>query len=325
MVVRLAVVLGVEHGATGGQLGHAIALEEARRREGLACSVEQRRRDRRSAVDDVADGRQLDPGQRRVGVASVEHHLDHGRRQHDVRDLLVDDGLQGGLAAERRQHDVHAAGDQLAVHRREVGQVEHRHGVQEHRVATVEAPGKPRQAGEGQVVVADHHALGETGGAAGVEHPEQRIAAAAHVLHRLGRGQQCLVVEHAFGGFAVASIDQVAERIGLLEDRFAHRLEGVVDDQHGRLRVVQGIDDLGHAPARIDRVQHTIAPRHAQAVLDVTLRVAREHGDAVAAGHAQPLQGAGQSGHALPEFGERHTASQLANGSHIGTLLHVAV
>ncbi|MCY1448328.1 hypothetical protein D9M71_649880 [compost metagenome] len=112
---------------------------------------------------------------------------------------------------------------------------------------------------------------------------------------------------------------------GLPGDHSPHDLERVVDDQHGRIGVIQGIDDLGDAPARIDRVQYTVAPGYAQAVLDILLGVARQHGDAVPAGHAEFLQCAGQPGDTLAELGERHAAPLAANGSGIGALLHVAV
>ncbi len=47
-------------------------------------------------------------------------------------------------------------------------------------------------------------------------------------------------------------------------DRLDHRFEGAVDDQDRRAGILQRVDDLGHAPAYVARVQHAAAPGHAQ-------------------------------------------------------------
>ncbi|MDT4853797.1 hypothetical protein FQZ97_880750 [compost metagenome] len=197
--------------------------------------------------------------------------------------------------------------------------------MHEHRTLAKETLGLARQPGEGQVVVADHHALGEAGGTSGVEDAQQRIAATAHVLHRLRIGQQCLVGKHALGSLAVAGIDQVANGLGQVRDGFANLLEAVVDNEHGRLRIVEGVDDLRHAPAGVHRIQHPVRPGHAQAVFDIALRVARQHGDAVAALQAQALQCTGQACNPAAKLGEGQALAQITDGSRIGTLLHMAM
>ncbi|MCY1361091.1 hypothetical protein D9M69_477470 [compost metagenome] len=203
--------------------------------------------------------------------------------------------------------------------------MEHRHGMQEHRVAIEEPLAHGREAGERQVVVADHHAFGEAGGAAGVEDAQQGIATAAGIGDWLGGGQQRLARQHAGGCLTIPGVDQGAQGPGLLEDAQAYLDEGLVDYQHGGFGVVQGIGNLGQTPAGIHRIQHAIAPRYAECVFDIALRIAREHGDAFAAGHAQGLQGAGQARDTLAEFGEGDAATLVADGRRVGPFRHVAV
>ncbi|MCY1286702.1 hypothetical protein D9M70_356780 [compost metagenome] len=173
--------------------------------------------------------------------------------------------------------------------------------------------------------MAEHHALGEAGGAAGVEDAEQRIAATAGVFHGLAAFDQRLVAEHAFGSFAVAGMDHRADGLRIGGDARAELLEGVIDDQDGGIRIVQGIDDLRGAPADVHRVEHRIGPGHGLVVLDVALGIEGKHGHAVAAGHAQLLQRSGQAGDALAELGVGHAAAVDAYGGGIRAPLQVAV
>ncbi|MNL63657.1 hypothetical protein D3C87_1878100 [compost metagenome] len=87
--------------------------------------------------------------------------------------------------------------------------------------------------------MAEHHALGETGGAAGVENAQQGVAATVRVFHRFVLGDQGFVVEHALGRFAVTGINHQADALRLDGHLGAQFLEGVIDDQHAGLRVVQ--------------------------------------------------------------------------------------
>ncbi|MDT4826565.1 hypothetical protein FQZ97_598800 [compost metagenome] len=218
-----------------------------------------------------------------------------------------------------------AAADEQAVHRRQVSQVEHRHGVQVDAVLAEGQTVAQGHGGEGEVVVAEHHALWETGGATGVEDPQQRVAAPAHILHRRVFGDQRFVGEHALRRLAVAGMDQRADGLRLLGDLERQLLEAVVDDQHGGFRVVQGIDNLLQAPADVHRIEYRVGPGHRQVVFDVALGVDRQHGDAVAADHADALQAARQAGDAVAELGEADALTQATDGDCMRALLHVAV
>ncbi|MNN02251.1 hypothetical protein D3C81_1149030 [compost metagenome] len=218
-----------------------------------------------------------------------------------------------------------AAADEQCSHRREVGQVEHRHRVQEDAVVGEATTSQRRRRGKEQVVVAEHHALGETGGAAGVEDPQQRIAAAARVLDRVGRGDQRLVGHHAGRAFAVAGIDHLADRLRFRGDFGAKVLEGVVDDQHDGFRIIHGVDDFRRAPADVDRIDHRVRPRHRQVVLDAARRVDGQHGHTLATGDTHALQRAGESRHAVAELGIGHAVAVAADGDGVGALLQLTV
>ncbi|MNZ80139.1 hypothetical protein D3C78_987670 [compost metagenome] len=131
-LVLHAVILGIEHGAAGGQLGHAVTLKKAGRREGLAGTIKQRRGNRRGAVNNMADVRKLKSSGVRIGLTGVQHHLDHGRRQHQVGDPFFDNGGQRCFASECRQNDVRATADHQTVQGRKISEMEHRHGMHEH-------------------------------------------------------------------------------------------------------------------------------------------------------------------------------------------------
>ncbi|MNN49972.1 hypothetical protein D3C81_1645340 [compost metagenome] len=149
--------------------------------------------------------------------------------------------------------------------------MEHRHYLQHDRIPTVGAILTHRHGAEADIGVADHHPFREAGGAAGIENTQQRIAATAHVLHRLMFGDEGFIAMHAFRSLAVAGVDQDGGDLRLAGNPLGHALEGIVDDQHGGFGIVQRIDDFRHAPAGIDRVDDGIGPRHRKEIFDIAL------------------------------------------------------
>ncbi|MNN56586.1 hypothetical protein D3C81_1715260 [compost metagenome] len=145
------------------------------------------------------------------------------------------------------------------------------------------------------------------------------------VFNRFALGDQGFVIEHALGRFAVTGINHQADALGLDSHLGPQFLEGVIDDQHAGLRVIQGVDDLGRAPADVDRIEHGIGPRYCLVVLDVALGVEREHRYTLATGHAQALERASQPGNAIAQLGESHTAALITNCRGIGALLPMAL
>ncbi|MCY1412317.1 hypothetical protein D9M71_277190 [compost metagenome] len=320
-----AVMLRRQQGGQRCQFGHAIALGEAGGGEHAAGAVEQCRGDRRCAIADALQRAEIELLQLRIGIARIQQHLDHGRRHEDFVDAFAGEDFQYLFRYEGRLHNMGAAAHEQRAHCGEVGQVEHRHHVQVIAGRIGAAAVQHTQRGERQIGVAEHHAFREAGGAAGVEDAQQGVATAACVLDWLVLGDQRFVAEHAFRRLVVAGVDHRADGLGLGGDLPAQVLEGIVDDQHGGLGVVEGIDDLGGAPANIHRVEHGIGPGHGLVVLDITLRVDRQHCHAIATGHAELLQRAGQASHAVAELGIGHAAALVADGRRVGTPLQMAV
>ncbi|MNE57798.1 hypothetical protein D3C80_1527860 [compost metagenome] len=153
--------------------------------------------------------------------------------------MLLADLLDDLLRFERRQHDVHTAAEEQHDHCGQVGQMEHRHGVQVARMCAVAYPVLVGEGGDADVVVTEHHALGETGGAAGIENAQQGVATTVRVFNRFVLGDQGFIVEHAFRRFAVTGINHQADTLGLDGHLGAQFLESIIDDQHAGLRVVQ--------------------------------------------------------------------------------------
>ena len=85
---------------------------------------------------------------------------------------------------ERRDHDVGAAAEQQRIHRRAVGEMEHRRGMQIDGRGRKQAFAERVQRVGHQVAVAEHHALRAAGGAAGVEDAGEVGRVAHRVRHR---------------------------------------------------------------------------------------------------------------------------------------------
>ncbi|MNE77014.1 hypothetical protein D3C80_1732950 [compost metagenome] len=120
-------------------------------------------------------------------------------------------------------------------------------------------------------------------------------------------------------------MDHRADGLRIGGNARAELLEGVIDDQDGGIRIVQGIDDLRGAPADVHRVEHRIGPGHGLVVLDVALGIEGKHGHAVTAGHTHFFQGAGQAGNAVAEFGIGHAAAVGTDSGGIRAPLQMAV
>jgi hypothetical protein len=134
-----AVILGVQGGCDRRQLGHAIPLGETGTRKCRTCPVEQRRGHRRGAVANTSQRTQVKRGQCRAGITGVEQHLNHRRRKKDFVDLLSGDSLKRDLGRESWQYHMQTTTDRQCCHPGVVGQMKHRHNVQEHRVVAIDA------------------------------------------------------------------------------------------------------------------------------------------------------------------------------------------
>ena len=172
------------------QLGHPVGLHEPHVRQVLLRALEHGLGDGGAAVGEVAEAAEV--VLRQVGV--VDEDLDHRGHEQGVGDAVHGDGVEHHLRIEPGDDDVGDAHQRAAEAAGLVGGVEHRRRVQVGAAGRHELAGGGAAHGRGhQVRVAEHHALGEAGGAARVEEAGQAVAAAAAVGDRRGRRHQVLV------------------------------------------------------------------------------------------------------------------------------------
>ncbi len=148
--------------------------------------------------------------------------------------------------------------------------------------------------------MAQHHALGAAGGAAGVEDAHQFLARGHRVRHRLAGGDQFLVVPRFGGAGIVVGINQV-KRNGFCQFD-AHRSERLVHDKRRGTAVAQRVLDLGVAPADVGGDDHSTCPGDAEIEFEIAVGVQHQHRDPVAALHAELKQSAGQPCDTLADF-----------------------
>ncbi len=245
----------------------------------------------------------------------VHQHLDHGRHQHGRADTFPLDGLQHAQRCKRRQRHMGAAHGPEKTKYRDGGDMEQRRGVQTDRTCARHPLGHREQAVLAQGVMRQHHALRESSGPAGIEHPGQIGATASRIGHRFCLVQKRLVAQHAVGRGPVADMDQSAQRRRALKQFGQQGQEGVVDQQHLGIAVVQRIGDLGGTPARVDRIHSRASPGHGHVVLDIAVGVERQDPNPVTGLHTQALQRAGQAPDTVLKLGEGVTAV-AADGGH---------
>ena len=178
-----AVVLGREVGDGRRGLGHPVELGDVAVRQPLEHAPLQLGRDRRGRVLDVPERRQVGG----VGAGRVEQHREHGRDEHGVRDPLALDRLQHRGGVEAREQDLLRPDPRAREQVGDPGDVEHRAHVQPALVGAVAGGGEVvLRVGE-QVAVAEHHALGRAGGAAGVGDGRERVGREVARLRAAGR------------------------------------------------------------------------------------------------------------------------------------------
>ena len=114
----------------------------------------------------------------------VHQHVDHGRHELRVRDLLHLDGLQDLDGLEARHEGVAAARHRDAEGRGAIGQVEHRPGMEVGGVCGKAHAGHAVQRIHDQIGVGEHHALGTAGRSAGIEEAGQVVVPGAGIVDR---------------------------------------------------------------------------------------------------------------------------------------------
>lgn len=268
------------HGARG--LAQPVDLHEVatERRDRPDQHVQ---RDRRGAVGDRAQRRQVQVGDAR----HAEHRAQHGGHREQVRHPVLDHRAQDrvgvGLAQQHRVAARVEATERVAA----AGDVEQRHGDQVHGVGpeVERLPAHPQQ--RQQVVLGQHHALRQAGGARGVKLDPHVVGLRTDSGIERGRGGDPLVVVLVAGRAADRDDLLDAGQVGL--DRLDARRERRADDEDPGLRVGDDRGDLGRRQPPAHRDVHRPQLRPAEEQLVVLRGVGVEAGDPVAG--ADPLAG----------------------------------
>jgi hypothetical protein len=130
--------------------------------------------------------------------------------------------------------------------------------------------------------VREHHALGETGGATGVNNGGQRVGRAAHIFHGRGCSQLRLQRQIACGRLGFAHVHpQPKGRQGVGQGLCGGH-QAVVDRQRAGAAVVQRVGHFGRRPTRVDRVDDQPGPSPGQQQLDHAVAVEGQHRQALA-------------------------------------------
>ena len=179
--------------------------------------------------------------------------------------------------------------------------MEHRRGVKIDRRRREQSLAERIQRIRHQVAVAEHHALGAPGGAAGVEDSRKLLPLAHRVRHRRTACDQRLVILHAGGRVGVVGKDrrQVADRPG---KRGADRGEGAVDDQKPGAAIAQRVLVFKRAPADVERHDHGAGPCRRQIKFEIAVGIQHQHRDAVPAFDAERPERRRQPRHAIADL-----------------------
>ncbi len=308
---RVLVVGGEQHAHHAALLGHAVDLLQPAGKE-LQRRAHHRQGHRRGAVGERLQRRVV----ARRGTRNLGHHRHQRRHQEGVGDALPLEHLEHrGRVGQAQHHDARAHADrgQRVAGAADVEQ-RHRHL---HDGVDVDLRVGRAVARMGQhAAVGEQRALGEAGGARGVELHEavvRRDLVRAR-LRRLG-GQPGLV-------FVVGSADadhplDARQLVAQLRDR---RRELRADEEDARLRVVDDVRDLRRREPEVD---HRVGGAHqcaGQRQLDAGRMVEVEHRDAVAGLQARGTLGRRIAPHPLGELRPAAVDAVEADRDRIGPL-----
>ena len=274
---------------------------------------------RRSAIEHALQTTQVEVLEARL----FEQHLDHGRHQDDVGHRVVRKRLRAGRRFEARDKDMGAADVGDGIHIQGVGDVEHRCGVQIDGVVDRADHGHVLQGVGDMIAVAQHHALGAAGGAAGIKNAGQAVARVGifldlgmaidqHVMHGVGAGQRSVDADDGqriFDQFAQGG-DQVPE--------------GAIDEQYTATGVAQREGDFRRRPPIVDRHDHAAGPWHGKEDLKMPIGIQSDHRDPLAGRDAEGLKAAGQTRDALGQLAPGATAFTVDGCDAVRDLLVVA-
>ncbi len=283
-------IFGRKHRGDGREFGLPEGLQESHAGESVKGAAQGGLCDRGGAIGNEPQRRGVPFGQ----IGTVEHHLDHHRDQQDMGGPVLFDRGQRGFGRKHGNGDVGAADKGHGGNPEDIRNMEHRRGMEIDRtIAQFQFLGIG-DAADIEVGVAEHHALGKAGSAAGIEDTGQIVTGAARVRHRVGGVQDVFVVVHALGRVAVSGKDDCAQARHLGADRGGGGSEGIVNNQDFRARIVQRIGAFGRGPADVHRHHRAAGPDRGKEILDETVRVERQERDPVPRFHTECLKRPGQ-------------------------------
>uniref|UniRef100_A0A0N4Z3R4 Transcriptional regulator n=1 Tax=Parastrongyloides trichosuri TaxID=131310 RepID=A0A0N4Z3R4_PARTI len=296
VVVGALVVLGRQHG-DGGHFGLAEALDEADVREFLARQGQGGGGQGRAAVAQHLQLRQI----QLIQPIILGHAVDDGGHGEAVRHAVLGDGLQHGFGVVAAAKDVGRpghGGEQNA----DVRQMEHGRGV-EIDPRLVERDGHQQVRGDGvQIAVAEHHPLGQAGGAAGVENARQVAISGQVLLGRFGSLDQAFMRQVRGRARRPVQGDQALDR-ALGQKLFGDGGELLAEAQNLDARVSQLESQFRRGQPGVQRCQHAPGPEHGEIGFEIEVAVVGQDGDPVAG--LQPglfVQAASQAGDAIADL-----------------------
>ena len=256
-------------------------MDELAVRENLKSLAQHALGHRRCSVGNVFEVREIEVPHRGV----VGEHVEHGRHIYGVCDLLLLHGVQAVVGIEARDKDVSPAAGSDTEGPAAVGKVEHRGGMYPgHGVVEVEACDRVHRVPH-QVVVAEHHAPGLAGRAAGVEQGGERVTPGAGVGDRRCR-YELLVGPHARRWRIVVEVEHHLDCRQLPGQRNGMRLHGAVNEQHARPGIFENVPDLGRCQPGVHRRHDGAQPRDGVHQLEVMVAIECQDGDPITGLHA---------------------------------------
>jgi hypothetical protein len=117
-------------------------------------------------------------------------------------------------------------------------------------------------------------------------------------------------------------VDDRAQTGVLLPEAGGGRGRLVVDEEHLRLRLPEGVNDLGQAPAGVHGGEHAVRPGHREQELGVAVGVERQDPYAFAIAHTERAKGTAQPGDPIGLLVEGPYALAEDGGRRVGVVLH---
>lgn len=294
-------------------LGEAVDLGELAVEDGEAL-LQQCLGDGGTAVDGLAQGGEV----LGADIGFGQHHAEHGRDDAGGGDAEVADEIDDLACGEGPHRDDRGSGVEVLRGPPQAADVESGDADQRDVAGAPVDPVQPlarqRVADREEAAVGEHDALGQSGGAAGVELGDGGVGGDVHC--RVGVGVGCLP-----DGEGLSELD---DRVG---GRGRHPLDDrpelLLQEEQSGPGVPQDVADLGRGQPPVDGDEHGAALGAAEEDLVVVLGLLAEVRDPVARRASGGLDGVGDAVALAMQLVVRHRAALEENRGRRGLLLCV--